>query len=94
VKHAFIQDRIADVGNPDHLGTFYQMLEVSRSRYYGGVVRGTQPDPDTVTLEVAARAAHARARESYTPKRSRTEMSEMVFPLIERLLMQLGLRNS
>jgi putative transposase len=96
VKYAFIQDRICDVGNRYRLGAFCRMLEVSRSGYYDWIERSTQPDPDAVALEVAARAAHARGRESYGPKRLRTEMAEMGFPRslasVKRLRARLGLR--
>jgi putative transposase len=96
VKYAFIQDRIADVGNRYRLSTFCRMLEVSRSGYYDWVDRSAEPDPDTIALEVAARAAHARGRESYGPKRLRTEMAEMGFSRslasIKRLRARLGLR--
>jgi putative transposase len=72
------------------------MLEVSRSGYYDWVDRSAEPDPDTIALEVAARAAHARGRESYGPKRLRTEMAEMGFSRslasIKRLRARLGLR--
>jgi putative transposase len=96
VKYAFIQDRIADVGNRYRLSAFCRMLDVSRSGYYDWVERSAQPDPDTLALEVAARAAHARGRESYGALRLRTELSEMGFPRslasIKRLRKQLGLR--
>lgn len=95
MKYAFIQDRISDVGNRYRLGAFCRMLDVSRSGYYDWIERSTQPDPDAVALEVAARAAHARGRESYGPKRLRTEMAEMGFPRslasIKRLRKRLGL---
>jgi putative transposase len=96
VKYAFIQDRVSDVGNRYRLGAFCRMLDVSRSGYYDWIERSTQPDPDAVALEVAARAAHARGRESYGPKRLRTEMAEMGFPRslasVKRLRARLGLR--
>ncbi len=96
MKYAFIQDRIADAGNVHRLSVFCRMLEVSRSGYYDWVDRSAEPDPDTIALEVAARAAHARGRESYGPKRLRTEMAEMGFlhslASIKRLRARLGLR--
>jgi putative transposase len=96
VKYAFIQDRISDVGNRYRLGAFCRMLEVSRSGYYDWIERSTQPDPDAVALELAARVAHTRGRESYAPKRLRTELSEMGFPRslapVKRLRARLGLR--
>jgi putative transposase len=96
VKYAFIQEKLAETNNPHRLGAFCRMLEVSRSGYYDWVDRSTQPDPDTLALEVAARAAHARGRKSYGPKRLRTELTEMGFPrslaLIKRLRKRLGLR--
>jgi putative transposase len=96
VKYAFIQDRLADSANPHRLATFCRMLEVSRSGYYDWQERDNQPTPDTVALEVAARAAHARGRENYGAKRLRTELAEMGFPrslaAVKRLRQRLGLR--
>jgi putative transposase len=96
VKYAFIQEKLAETNNPHRLGVFCRMLDVSRSGYYGWVDRSIQTGSDTLALEVAARAAHARGRESYGPKRLRTEMAEMGFPRslasIKRLRKQLGLR--
>ncbi len=96
MKYAFIQETLIATNNAHRLGTLCRMLEVSRSGYYDWVERSAEPDPDTLALEVAARAAHARGRESYGPKRLRTEMSEMGFPRslasIKRLRKQLGLR--
>jgi putative transposase len=96
VKYAFIQERLTELSNPHRLGAYCRMLGVSRSGYYDWVDRSTQPDPDTLALEVAARAAHARGRESYAPKRLHTELTEMGFPRslasIKRLRKRLGLR--
>jgi putative transposase len=96
VKYAFIQETLAETNNPRRLGVFCRMLQVSRSGYYDWVDRSTQPDPDTLAPEVAARAAHARGRESYGPKRPRTELTEMGFrrslASIKRLRKRLGLR--
>ena len=63
MKYAFIQQRINEARNPYRLSTFCRVLEVSRSGFYAWVERSTQPDPNAVALEVAARAAHARGRE-------------------------------
>ena len=63
MKYAFIQDRMAEARNPYRLSTFCRVLEVLRSGFYAWVERSTQPDPNAVALEVAARAAHARKRE-------------------------------
>jgi hypothetical protein len=50
------------------------MLAVSRSGFYEWVERSTQPDPDALALEVAPRAAYARWRECYGPKRLRARL--------------------
>jgi putative transposase len=96
VKYAFIQEKLAETNNPHWLGAFCRMLELSRSGYYDWVDRSAEPDPDTLALEMAARAAHARGRESYGTKRLRTEMAEMGFSRslasIKRLRARLGLR--
>jgi putative transposase len=95
VKYAFIEARLSEAGNPHRLGAFCRTLEVSRSGYYDWRARSLQPDPDTIALETAARAAHARGRESYGPKRLRDELAEMGYPLslsaIKRLRARLGL---
>lgn len=96
MKYAFIEDRLADADNPHRLNILCRMLSVSRSGYYDWRERHQQPDPDTVALEVAARAAHARGRESYGALRLQTELAEMGFPCalsaVKRLRKRLGLR--
>jgi putative transposase len=96
VKYAFIQEKLAEANNPHRLAAFCRMLDVSRSGYYQWVDRCLQPDPDALALQVAARAAHARGRECYGPKRLRSELSEMGYPLslasVKRLRARLGLR--
>jgi putative transposase len=96
VKYAFIQDRLAQASNTHRLTMFCRMLDVSRSGYYDWAERSAQPAPDTVALEVAARAAHARGRESYGPKRLRAELAEMGYvrslAAVKRLRKRLGLR--
>jgi putative transposase len=71
-------------------------LDVSRSGFYEWQRRSTKPDPDTTALEIAARAAHARGRECYEPKRLRAELAEMGFvrslATVKRLRSRLGLR--
>ena len=72
------------------------MLGVSRAGYYDWVERGHQPNPVAVALDVAARAAHARGRETYGPKRLRAELAEMGYQrslsAVKRLRKRLGLR--
>jgi putative transposase len=96
VKYAFIQQRMNEASNKHRLMTFCRVLEVSRSGFYEWVERSNQPDPDALALEVAARAAHARGRESYGPKRLRTELADMGFPrslaTVKRLRDRLGLK--
>jgi putative transposase len=96
VKYAFIQEKLAETNNPHRLGVFCRMLEVSRSGFYEWVDRGSQPNPDTIALEVAARAAHVRGRESYGPKRLRAELTGMGAPRssasVKRLRKRWGLR--
>jgi putative transposase len=96
VKYAFIEEKLAQSNNTHRLGVYCRMLMVSRSGYYDWVERSNQPDPDTVALEIAAREAHLRSRESYGPKRLRAELAEMGFlrslAAIKRLRKRLGLR--
>jgi putative transposase len=96
VKYAFIQDKLASADNTHRLGVLCRMLDVSRSGYYEWLARCQQPDPDTVALETAARPPHARGRESYGPKRLKTELAEMGYSMslsaIKRLRARLGLR--
>jgi len=96
VRYAFIETRLADAGNTHRRNVFCRMLEVSRAGYYDWVERGHQPNPDSVALDVAARAAHARGRETYGPKRLRAELAEMGYQrslsAVKRLRKRLGLR--
>ena len=96
MKYAFIQTSRAEVTNTHRLEAYCRTLDVSRSVYYDWLARSRQPDPDTVALETAARAAHARGRESYGSKRLRDELAEMGYPLslsaVKRLRHRLGLR--
>jgi putative transposase len=96
VKYAFIQDKLGTPDNAHRLGVLCRMLDVSRSGYYEWQARCQQPAPDTVALETAARAAHARGRGSYGSKRLQAELAEMGYPLslsaIKRLRARLGLR--
>lgn len=96
MKYAFIETRLAEAGNRHRLAAYCRTLAVSRSGYYDWRTRCLQPAPDTVALETAARAAHARGRESYGAKRLRDELAEMGYPrsvsAIKRLRARLGLR--
>lgn len=96
MKYAFIQRCLAEANNSHGLGTWCRVLEVSRSGFYEWVERSAEPDPDSVALEVAARAAHARGRECYGPKRLRAELADMGFPralaTVKRLRARLGLK--
>jgi len=100
VKYAFIQDQLtaADQAWPFSVNTWCRGLDVSRSGFYERQSRSakSKPNPDTTALEVAARAAHARGRECYGPKRLRTELAEMGFvrslATVKRLRSRLGLR--
>jgi putative transposase len=96
VKYAFIQHSLAESATAHRLGLFCRMLEVSRSGYYDWVERSRKPQPDTIALDTAARAAHQRGRESYGPKRLRAELAEMGFTrslsAVKRLRRRLSLR--
>jgi putative transposase len=98
VKYAFIQDQLtlADQARSFSANTWCRVLEASRSGFYEWQRRSAKPDPDTTALEVAARAAHARGRECYGPKRRRAELAEMGFlrslATVKRLRSRLGLR--
>ena len=94
MRYAFIETRLADAGNTHRLNVFCRMLEVSRAGYYAWVERGHQPNPVSVALDVAARAA--RGRETYGPKRLSAELAEMGYQrslsAVKRLRKRLGLR--
>ena len=98
MKYAFIQDHltVADPARSFSVNTWCRVLEASRSGFYEWQRRSAKPDPDTTALEVAARAAHARGRECYGPKRLRAELAEMGFvrslATVKRLRSRLGLR--
>jgi putative transposase len=98
VKYAFIQAEIGRSGatpTAASLQAWCCMLDVSRSGFYDWQRRSAVPNPGAIALEVAARAAHARGRQCYGPKRLRTELSEMGYPLslasVKRLRKRLGL---
>ena len=76
MKYAFIQDQLtaADQARPFSLNTSCRGLDVSRTGFYEWQSRSTKPDLDSTALEVAARAAHARGRECYGPKRLRSRL--------------------
>jgi putative transposase len=80
VKYAFIQKKLTEANNPHRLAAFCRMLEFSRSGFYEWVDRGSKPNPDTIALEVTARAAHVRGRESDGLRRLRAELAGMGFP--------------
>ena len=96
MKYAFIQDQLTAIDDTRRfsLNTWCHVLDVSRSGFYEWQSRCTKPDPDTTALDVAARAAHARGRECYGPKRLRTELASMSFvrssATIKRLRARLG----
>ena len=98
MKYAFIQDQLtaADQARSFSVNTWCRVLDASRSGFYEWQRRSTKPDPDTTALEVAARAAHARGRACYGPKRLRAELAEMGFvrslATVKRLRSRLGLR--
>ena len=101
MKYAFIQDKLAQPDNTHRVNVLCKMLEVSKSGYYDWQARLTPSNPlnpardHKLALEVAARAAHARGRESYGNKRLQRELAEMGYPLsrtaIKRLRKRLGL---
>ena len=71
--------------------------EVSKARFYDWCERRHRPSADALALQTAARAAHERGgRQTYGPKRLRTELAEAGFALslvaVKRLRKRLGLR--
>ena len=70
--------------------------EVSKAGFYDWCERRHRPSADALALQTAARAAHERGRQTYGPKRLRTELAEAGFALslaaVKRLRKRLGLR--
>lgn len=97
MKYAFIQEAMSvnRTAKRFSLNAWCRVLGVSRSGFYDWQQRLATPDTETTALHVAARAAHARGRECYGPRRLRTELSEMGYPLslasVKRLRKRLGL---
>lgn len=97
MKYAFIQKEktAGSAATRFFLNAWCGVLGVSRSGFYEWQRRSATPNPDAIALHVAARAAHARGRECYGPRRLRTELSEMGYPLslasVKRLRKRLGL---
>ena len=76
--------------------TLCRVIEVSKAGFYDWCERRHRPSADALALQTAARAAHERGRQTYGPKRLRTELAEAGFALslaaVKRLRKRLGLR--
>ena len=92
MKYAFIERQRLH----HRISTLCRVIEVSKAGFYDWRERELTPRADRLALETAARASHERGRQTYGPKRLRTELADAGFALslaaVKRLRKRLGLR--
>ena len=92
MKYAFIERQRLH----HRITTLCRVIAVSKAGYYDWRERELTPSCDRLALETAARAGHERGRQTYGPKRLRSELAEAGFKLslaaVKRLRKRLGLR--
>lgn len=92
MKYAFIERQRAH----HRIVILCRVVQVSKAGFYDWCERQRHPSADTLALETAARSAHERGRQTYGPKRLRSELIDAGFKLslsaVKRLRHRLGLR--
>ena len=92
MKYAFIERQRAN----HSIVILCRVIQVSKAGFYDWCERQRHPSTDTLALETAARSAHERGRQTYGPKRLRSELIDAGFKLslsaVKRLRHRLGLR--
>jgi putative transposase len=92
VKYAFIERQRTN----HSIVILCRVLQVSKAGFYDWCERQRHPSSDTLTLDTAARSAHERGRQTYGPKRLRSELIDAGFKMslsaVKRLRHRLGLR--
>ena len=92
MKYAFIERQRAN----HSIVILCRVIQVSKAGFYDWCERQRHPSTDTLALETAARSAHERGRQTYGPKRLRSELIDAGFKLslsaVKRLRHRIGLR--
>jgi len=92
VKYAFIERQRAN----HSIVILCRVVQVSKAGFYDWCERQRHPSADTLALDTAARSAHERGRQTYGPKRLRSELIDAGFKMslsaVKRLRHRLGLR--
>ena len=92
MKYAFIEQQRAR----HSIAILCRVVQVSKAGFYDWCERQRHPSADTLKLETAARSAHERGRQTYGPKRLRSELIDAGFKMslsaVKRLRHRLGLR--
>ena len=92
MKYAFIERQRAN----HSIVILCRVVQVSKAGFYDWCERQRHPSADTLALETAARSAHERGRQTYGPKRLRSELIDAGFKMslsaVKRLRHRIGLR--
>ena len=92
MKYAFIERQRASHSTV----TLCRVVQVSKAGFYDWCERQRHPSADTLARDTAARSAHERGRQTYGPKRLRSELIDAGFKMslsaVKRLRHRLGLR--
>jgi len=92
VKYAFIERQRAN----HSIVILCRVVQVSKAGFYDWCERQRHPSADNLALDTAARSAHERGRQTYGPKRLRSELIDAGFKMslsaVKRLRYRLGLR--
>ena len=92
MKYAFIERQRAN----HSIVILCRVVQVSKAGFYDWCERQRHPSADTLALDIAARSAHERGRQTYGPKRLRSELIDAGFKMslsaVKRLRHRLGLR--
>lgn len=92
MKYAFIERQRAN----HSIVILCRVVQVSKAGFYDWCERQRHPSADTLALDTAARSAHERGRQTYGPKRLRSELIDAGFKMslsaVKRLRHRLGLR--
>ena len=92
MKYAFIERQRAN----HSIVILCRVVQVSKAGFYDWCERQWHPSADTLALDTAARSAHERGRQTYGPKRLRSELIDAGFKMslsaVKRLRHRLGLR--
>ena len=92
MKYAFIERQRTN----HSIVILCRVLQLSKAGFYDWCERQRHPSSDSLALETAAKSAHERGRQTYGPKRLRSELIDAGFKMslsaVKRLRHRLGLR--